>query len=106
MSHIFKTIAFCATLAGSLAGTAYAGTQDVKRVEVPVKAYEVNNAEGAAVVFARIERAAERVCRTSGRAPLSMRAQIAACEAAAIETAINQVDSAHLTAVWRDARLS
>ena len=105
MSHTFKTFALATSLIVSAAGAAFAGTADVKTVEVTVKAYELNNADGAEVVLERIERAAERVCHTSLFAPLKMRAAVAACEVSAVETAVKDLDSAHLTKAWQQTRM-
>ena len=106
MSLSVKTFALSSALILAGAGSAFAGTAAIKSVEVPVKAYEVNNSEGAQVVLDRIEKAAENVCEaTRVRRPLHLQTAIRACEASAIETAVKNLDAAYVTEAWEQTQV-
>ena len=103
MSRTVKTFALSATLILAPTGLALAATAPAKSLEVPVKAYEINNPEGAKAVLTRIERAAERVCTaTTVRLPVQYRIRAQACQTEAIANAVAQLDADFVTKAWQN----
>lgn len=85
-------IAAAALAAVTAPGLASAGEgENQRREEISVRGYDLAIAADVAALERRIGRAAERVCRVSGRRDLGARAAESACEARAEAKAMAQL---------------
>lgn len=97
--HHLAVLAACCTLL--MAGSALAGEREVRSTVVRAAPSELRDADGAQAVYARIERAARRVCGTPSRLVLRELEAMNECRADAIAGAVAKAGSAQLLAAHR-----
>ena len=101
---IFASIAAFATLP-AMAGS----TSDVtvRTIDVPIAGYDLTDPADARTVFAKIQRAAKRVCSNAhGDRSLADRAEAVACRSNAIADAVTKLDMPKLTELMVEQKAS
>lgn len=83
-----------------IAVSAHAAESSAPRATVQLGDFDLSKSQDAKAVYTRLNAAARNVCRSIGN-DLRSRRDSEACEQAALDSAVNKVGNAQLTAVHR-----